>query len=52
MQATRRRLAAAVPALTLSGAALVFRTGSAAHADTAPCPQAYLPLPDPGCTQG
>ena len=52
MQATRRRFAAAGLALALSGAALVLRTGSAAHGDTAPCSLAYLPLADPGCTPG
>jgi hypothetical protein len=52
MQATRRRLAAAGLALALSGAALVFGTGFAAHADTVSCSQAYLPLPDPSCTPG
>ncbi|MEY9837125.1 hypothetical protein [Streptacidiphilus sp. EB103A] len=52
MQATRRRLAAAGLALALTGAALALGAGSAAHADTISCSQAYLPLPDPSCTPG
>jgi hypothetical protein len=52
MRPALARLGTTSAALAFLAGGLAVGTGTAAHADTPSCSQAYLPLPDPTCTPG